>query len=129
MAPFRSTHASIEHSLRGEEKGCTPRYGPPRGSTSGGLLPRCFSQRGLIRVDCELAWFDPLLATALADETTIELGTFAVNQHPARHVAGERCPGSRRGSSRSQRCSGLTFFIIASSWETWRDSPTKPSAR
>ena len=42
-----------------------------------------------IRVDGELAWFNALLATALADETTSELGAFSVSQHPARHVAGE----------------------------------------
>ncbi len=42
-----------------------------------------------IRVDGELAWFDALLATALDDETTSELGTFSVSQHPTRDVAGE----------------------------------------
>ena len=34
-------------------------------------------------------WLDVLLTTALGDETTSELGTFSVSQHPARDVAGE----------------------------------------
>ena len=42
-----------------------------------------------IRVEGEFTRFNVLLATALGDEAACELGTFAVSQHPARHVAGE----------------------------------------